>query len=48
MELVLNIGETPNNSFDDLVAIECDDFLDQDGNDTPGMNDEQTILLISL
>ena len=40
VELVLNIGETPNNSFDDLVAIECDDFLDQDGNDTPGMNDD--------
>ena len=40
VELVLNIGETPNNSFDDLVAIECDDFLDQDGNDTPAMNDD--------
>ena len=40
VELVLNIGETPNNSFDDLVAIECDDFLDPDGNDTPGMNDD--------
>jgi len=40
VELVLNIGETPNNSFNDLVAEECDDFLDQDGNDTPGMNDD--------
>jgi gliding motility-associated-like protein len=40
VELVLNIGETPNNSFDDLVAIECDDFLDPDGNDTPAMNDD--------
>ena len=40
VELVLNIGETPNNSFDDLVAQECDDFLDSDGNDTPGMNDD--------
>ena len=40
VELVLNIGETPNNSFDDLVAEECDDFLDQDGNDTPAMNDD--------
>ena len=40
VELVLNIGETPNNSFDDLVAEECDDFLDQDGNDTAGMNDD--------
>ena len=40
MELVLNIGETPNNSFNDLVAEECDDFLDQDGNDTAGMNDD--------
>ncbi|MDC3366477.1 T9SS type B sorting domain-containing protein, partial [Flavobacteriaceae bacterium] len=40
VELVLNIGETPNNSFNDLVAKECDDFLDPDGNDTPGMNDD--------
>ncbi len=40
VELVLNIGETPNNSFADLVAKECDDFLDPDGNDTPGMNDD--------
>jgi gliding motility-associated-like protein len=40
VELVLNIGETPNNSFNDLVAEECDDFLDQDGNDTAGMNDD--------
>ena len=40
VELVLNIGETPNNSFADLVAIECDDFLDPDGIDTPGMNDD--------
>jgi hypothetical protein len=40
VELVLNIGETPNNSFDDLVAEECDDFLDPDGNDTPAMNDD--------
>ena len=40
VELVLNIGETPNNSFDDLVATECDDLLDPDGNDTPGMNND--------
>ena len=40
VELILNIGETPDNPFADLVAIECDDFLDPDGNDTPGMNDD--------
>ncbi|MDG1508590.1 MAG: hypothetical protein P8Q53_02280, partial [Flavobacteriaceae bacterium] len=38
VELILNVGQTPNNPFADLVAIECDDFLDPDGNDTPGMN----------
>ncbi|MDC1343933.1 hypothetical protein N8249_09880, partial [Flavobacteriaceae bacterium] len=40
VELILNVGQTPNNPFADLVAIECDDFLDPDGNDTPGMNDD--------
>ena len=41
VELKLNIGETPNNSFNDLVDIACDDFLDAGGIDTPGMNDDK-------
>ena len=40
VQLVLNVGQTPNYPFNDLVAIECDDLLDADGNDTPGMNND--------
>ena len=40
VQLILNIGQTPNNPFNALVAVECDDFRDTNGNDTPGMNDD--------
>ena len=40
VQLDLNVGQTPNNSFNDLVDIVCDDFRDAKGNDTPGMNDD--------
>ena len=41
VELFLNIGEIDDiNPFADVVAMECDDFLDPDGNYTPGINDD--------
>lgn len=39
-ELTINVGLTVRNTFDDLQPPVCDDFLDADGNDTPGMNDD--------
>ncbi|MDB9732857.1 hypothetical protein OAA96_03595, partial [Polaribacter sp.] len=39
IKLKLNIGEVSNtHSFSDTVAVECDDFLDKNGINTPGMN----------
>ncbi|WP_435414737.1 PKD domain-containing protein, partial [Polaribacter aestuariivivens] len=40
IELKINVGETPDNAYDDLQPPACDDFLDADGNDTPGANDD--------
>ena len=38
--LTINSGQTPDNGYNDLQPPVCDDFLDADGNDTPGMNDD--------
>ena len=38
VKLKLNIGEVSDTPYNDLVAIECDDFLDKNGIKTPGMN----------
>ncbi|MDB4098700.1 T9SS type B sorting domain-containing protein, partial [Polaribacter sp.] len=40
VKLKLNIGEVSDTPYNDLVAIECDDFLDKNGINTPGMNDD--------
>ena len=40
VKLDLNIAEVSDTPFKDTVAIECDDFLDPKGNNTPGMNDD--------
>lgn len=39
--LTINSGQTPDNAYNDLQPPVCDDFLDADGNDSPGMNDDR-------
>ncbi len=38
--LTINVAETEDNTYDALQPAVCDDFLDADGNDTPGSNDD--------
>ncbi|WP_299013730.1 T9SS type B sorting domain-containing protein [uncultured Polaribacter sp.] len=38
--LQINVGETPNNNYADLQPPVCDDFLDANGNNTPGSNSD--------
>ena len=40
VKLDLNIAEVSDTSFNDTVAIECDDFLDAKGDNTPSKNDD--------
>lgn len=40
VELRVNVGQTPDNPYNDIQPPVCDDLLDADGNDTPGSNDD--------
>ena len=40
VELRVNVGQTPDNPYNDVQPPVCDDLLDADGNDTPGSNDD--------
>lgn len=40
VELIINVGETPDNPYNDLQPPVCDDFLDRLGRDRPGFNDD--------
>ena len=40
VELRLNVAQTNNNDYNDIQPPVCDDFLDTDGSDTPGSNDD--------
>jgi len=40
VELTINVGQTPDNPYNVLQPAECDDFLDANGVDTPGMNSD--------
>ncbi|WP_438972070.1 T9SS type B sorting domain-containing protein [Polaribacter sp.] len=38
--LTINVGQTPDNPYNAIQPPVCDDLLDAEGNDTPGMNDD--------
>ncbi|ARV07893.1 hypothetical protein BTO04_14845 [Polaribacter sp. SA4-10] len=40
VELKLNVAQTNDNDYNDTQTPVCDDFLDTDGNNTPGSNDD--------
>uniref|UniRef100_UPI003F6D8847 hypothetical protein n=1 Tax=Polaribacter sp. TaxID=1920175 RepID=UPI003F6D8847 len=40
VELIINVGQTPDNPYNTLQPPVCDDFLDANGLDTPGMNSD--------
>ncbi|PQJ77949.1 T9SS type B sorting domain-containing protein [Polaribacter porphyrae] len=40
IELKINVGQTPDNPYNALQPPVCDDFLDANGNDTTGMNND--------
>ncbi len=40
VELLINVGETPDNAYADLQPPVCDDFLDANGNNTLGSNSD--------
>lgn len=40
IELTINVATEGNNAYNDLQPPVCDDFLDANGNDTPGSNDD--------
>lgn len=40
VQLDVNIGQTPDNPYNAIQTPVCDDLLDADGNDTPGLNDD--------
>ncbi|TVZ55466.1 gliding motility-associated-like protein [Lutibacter sp. Hel_I_33_5] len=39
-ELIINVAQTPNNPYSNIFPPECDDFLDTQGNNTPGNNSD--------
>jgi hypothetical protein len=43
VELQINIGQTPDNPYDEVQPPVCDDFLDADGNDTAENSDTDNI-----
>ena len=43
IELIINVGQTPDNPYNDIQTPVCDDFLDADGNDTENNSDIDTI-----
>ncbi|WP_430927334.1 T9SS type B sorting domain-containing protein [Polaribacter marinivivus] len=40
VELRINVGQTPDNPYNNIQPPVCDDLLDANGNDTPGANDD--------
>ncbi|NVJ87813.1 MAG: T9SS type B sorting domain-containing protein, partial [Flavobacteriaceae bacterium] len=40
VELRVNVGQIANNPYNTIQPPVCDDLLDANGNDTPGMNDD--------
>ena len=40
IELKINVGQTPDNPYADIQPPVCDDFLDANGNNTTGSNDD--------
>jgi len=48
IELTINIGQTPDNPYNDIQTPVCDDFLDADGNDSAANSDTDFITNFSL
>jgi len=48
IELKINIGQTPDNPYNDIQPAVCDDFLDADGNDTANNSDTDNITQFNL
>ena len=48
IELTINVGQTPDNPYNEIQTPVCDDFLDADGNDTAANNDTDFISNFSL
>jgi hypothetical protein len=44
IELKVNVGQTPDNPYDAIQPAVCDDYLDEFGNDTPGMNSDTDMI----
>lgn len=40
VELKINVGQVNDNAFDLIQPAECDDYLDKEGNFTPGQNND--------
>ena len=48
IELTINVGQTPDNPYNDIQTPVCDDFLDADGNDSVANSDTDFITNFSL
>ena len=48
IELTINVGQTPDNPYNEIQTPVCDDFLDADGNDSAANNDTDFITNFSL
>jgi gliding motility-associated-like protein len=48
IELIINVGQTPDNPYNEIQAPVCDDFLDADGNDSAANSDTDFITNFSL
>ncbi|MDC1465779.1 hypothetical protein N8387_08880, partial [Polaribacter sp.] len=46
--LTINVGQTPDNPYNEIQTPVCDDFLDADGNDSAANNDTDFITNFSL
>jgi gliding motility-associated-like protein len=43
IELIINVGQTPDNPYNEIQTPVCDDFLDADGNDSAANSDTDYI-----
>jgi gliding motility-associated-like protein len=48
IELTINVGQTPDNPYNDIQPAVCDDFLDADGNNSAANSDTDFITDFSL
>jgi gliding motility-associated-like protein len=48
IELTINVGQTPDNPYNDIQPAVCDDFLDADGNNSAANSDTDFITNFSL